>query len=46
LNERGEKHGIGTCTYIDGSVYIGKYVNFLKHGYGEMKFSNGSEFKG
>jgi hypothetical protein len=46
LNERGEKHGRGTCTYIDGSVYIGEFVNGLRNGQGEMKFSNGDIFKG
>jgi hypothetical protein len=46
LNERGEKNGRGTCTYIDGSVYTGYYVNGLRHGYGEMKYSNGCKFKG
>ena len=38
----GLKHGIGICTYPDGSAYDGMWQNGLKHGSGIYLFSGNS----
>ena len=41
------KDGPGITTYKDGSeIYKGLYFNGLRHGPGEVNYSNGSYFKG
>jgi len=32
--------------YVDGSKYIGSYVNERKHGYGEYYWPDGTYYKG
>lgn len=33
-NDKGERHGKGKITYVDGSTYEGSFFNGLKHGHG------------
>lgn len=45
-----EEHGSGSFTAIDGSVYVGEYVqdtvSSKPHGYGNAYFSNGEQYEG
>ena len=41
-NSDGEKHGIGTLKFQDGSHYKGQFANGLSSGLGIMTFNDGS----
>ena len=45
-NEKGEKHGKGKFTFIDGSQYDGSWENNQKHGYGVFTKKDGTFYKG
>ena len=41
-----KRHGQGTTTYADGSVYQGAYENNRKHGFGIYTHFNGDKYQG
>ena len=46
LNSKGQRHGSGRATYINGSVYFGDWKEGLKHGIGTQKWTNGTYYSG
>ena len=38
--------GFGKCFYTDGSLYIGAWLNNLRHGNGTHRFANNDVYKG
>jgi len=46
MNDDGERHGEGTCTYIDGSKYIGGWKNGKREGFGTFTLYDGTRFEG
>lgn len=42
----GKRHGNGTYTYADGSVYTGSWQNDMRNGKGIINFANGDRFEG
>eukprot|EP00349_Pseudokeronopsis_sp_Brazil_P007545 CAMPEP_0202966226 /NCGR_PEP_ID=MMETSP1396-20130829/10556_1 /ASSEMBLY_ACC=CAM_ASM_000872 /TAXON_ID= /ORGANISM="Pseudokeronopsis sp., Strain Brazil" /LENGTH=410 /DNA_ID=CAMNT_0049689845 /DNA_START=508 /DNA_END=1740 /DNA_ORIENTATION=- len=43
---KGQKHGMGTLVYEDGTVFKGSFRNDQRYGGGVMKFPDGSLYKG
>lgn len=43
---RGQRHGVGTQHYADGSVYRGVWANDAKHGCGTKRYQNGDCYDG
>ena len=41
-----ERHGMGKCTYTDGSIYIGQWKTDLRCGLGKLVLKDGSAFVG
>ena len=39
-------HGVGICTYADGSVYEGEWFADKRHGFGVLDYVNGDHFEG
>ena len=44
-------NGAGRCIYYDSKgrqtdVFVGEFVNGIKHGYGEYRWANGVVYKG
>ncbi|WP_281613192.1 hypothetical protein [Flammeovirga sp. SubArs3] len=46
FNGDGQRHGMGTYTWEDGTVYQGKWRNDLMDGRGSLKFANGNKYEG
>jgi hypothetical protein len=46
LSHEDETPGKGTMKYINGDIYIGEWVNDLRHGYGTMTYTNGDVYEG
>ena len=44
--EKGEFHGQGVFTYVNGIVYKGGYLKGKRHGFGVLKYANGDEYCG
>ena len=42
----GVMNGTSKCRYSNGDVYIGEFEDGVPHGYGEMKYVSGKEYKG
>lgn len=42
----GFRHGFGTFTFGNGSLYCGQWQMGLRHGYGEFRMMNGASYKG
>lgn len=42
----GEPHGWGTFHWPDRTMYIGEFVDGLRHGHGQQTFSNGDTYAG
>ena len=42
----GYRHGFGTFTFADDSIYCGQWQKGLRHGYGECRKMNGTVYKG
>ena len=42
----GKKHGQGTTSYPDGSIYAGESVDDLKHGFGRFIWPTNDEYTG
>ena len=42
----GLMNGTSKCRYSNGDVYIGEFEDGVPHGYGEMKYVSGKEYKG
>ena len=40
-NAEGQRHGHGTYTYADGSVYVGEFKDDFFHGHGTYTYSDG-----
>lgn len=45
-NGDGKRHGLGTYTWEDGTVYQGRWRNDLMEGKGSLKFANGNKYEG
>ena len=45
-NSDGQKEGFGKCTYANGDVYEGEFLNDQKLGTGTYHYSDGSSYKG
>ena len=41
-NDQGQRHGMGTMTFLDGAKYMGKFDSGLCHGLGVMLLKDGS----
>ena len=39
------RHGFGTCSYLNGDVYKGKWSHNQKHGTGTYFFHNGNVYE-
>ena len=39
-------HGEGVLTYADGGIYVGKWRENKKHGYGSQSWPNGNKYGG
>ncbi|NME69083.1 hypothetical protein [Flammeovirga aprica] len=46
FNGDGKRHGHGTYTWEDGTVYQGKWRNDLMEGSGKLIFANGNSYEG
>ncbi|EKU21280.1 morn repeat protein [Nannochloropsis gaditana CCMP526] len=46
VNGRGERHGTGTCIYLNGDCYEGDWQNDEKHGRGIFWYQNGRRYEG
>ena len=44
--EGSNKHGYGTYTWADGSIYVGEYKNDKYHGNGTYTYANGDKYVG
>ena len=44
--EGSNKHGYGTYTWADGSIYVGEYKNDKYHGNGTYTYANGNKYIG
>uniref|UniRef100_A0A6C0K1G5 Ubiquitin-like domain-containing protein n=1 Tax=viral metagenome TaxID=1070528 RepID=A0A6C0K1G5_9ZZZZ len=42
----GKRHGKGTMTYLDGSIYKGEWENDQRHGKGKLIYANGESYEG
>ena len=45
-NDIGERHGLGTEFYADGSLYDGSWKNDVKNGVAKVIYTNGLVFEG
>lgn len=45
-NPHGQRHGYGSCSYPDGSTYIGEWSEDQRHGQGLYKRPDGTTYKG
>ena len=45
-NGSGERHGLGKCTWLDGTWYEGYWQNNMRHGEGEFSRVDGYWYKG
>lgn len=46
MNDDGERHGEGTCTYIDGAKYVGGWKKGKRDGFGTFSLADGTRFEG
>lgn len=46
FNGDGKRHGLGTYTWEDGTVYQGRWRNDLMEGNGKLSFANGNFYEG
>jgi hypothetical protein len=46
VNENGDKHGVGKCFYVDGSIYDGAWDCGQRHGNGVYTKPDGEVYKG
>jgi hypothetical protein len=44
--QRGKKHGHGTLTMPDGSVYVGQYKDGEPNGHGVLTYADGEKYVG
>jgi hypothetical protein len=44
--KKGQIHGKGICTWLDGTTYDGEWVNWNKCGIGQLTFCDGTKCKG
>lgn len=46
INQEGKREGEGTCTWVDGSTYIGQWKNGMRHGKGVYTLADGTRYDG
>ena len=46
FDDRGNRHGDGTCIYPNGDKYEGSYCDGLMHGKGKFTFNDGEVYEG
>eukprot|EP00351_Strombidinopsis_sp_SopsisLIS2011_P003159 CAMPEP_0116881286 /NCGR_PEP_ID=MMETSP0463-20121206/13411_1 /TAXON_ID=181622 /ORGANISM="Strombidinopsis sp, Strain SopsisLIS2011" /LENGTH=61 /DNA_ID=CAMNT_0004533105 /DNA_START=416 /DNA_END=601 /DNA_ORIENTATION=- len=46
IDEQGQRTGQGSCTWCDGSTYIGQWKDGKRHGKGVYSLSDGTSYDG